>query len=32
MCNGDLTKYEQVINMKLILVFNFLAMRKELDI
>lgn len=31
-CNGDLTKYEQVINMKLILVFNFLAMRKELDI
>lgn len=32
MCNGDLTKYDQVINMKLILVFNFLAMRKELDI
>lgn len=32
MCNGDLTKYDQVINMKLVLVFNFLAMRKELDI
>jgi hypothetical protein len=32
MCNGDLTKYDQVINMKLILVFNFLAMRKELEI
>jgi len=32
MCNGDLTKYDQVIQMKLILVFNFLAMRKELDI
>lgn len=32
MTNGDLTKYDQVINMKLILVFNFLAMRKELDI
>jgi hypothetical protein len=32
MTNGDLTKYEQVIQMKLILVFNFLAMRKELDI
>lgn len=32
MTNGDLTKYEQVINMKLILVFNFIAMRRELDI
>jgi hypothetical protein len=32
MCNGDLTKYDQVINMKLVLVFNFLAMRKELEI
>lgn len=32
MCNEDITKYEQVINMKLILVFNFLAMKKELDI
>jgi hypothetical protein len=32
MCNGDLTKYDQVIQMKLVLVFNFLAMRKELEI
>jgi hypothetical protein len=32
MCNGDITKYDQVINMKLVLVFNFLAMRKELEI
>ena len=32
MCNGDLTKYEQVIQMKLILVFNFIAMRRELEI
>ena len=31
-CNGDLTKYDQVIGMKLVLVFNFLAMRKELEI
>lgn len=32
MCNGDIAKYDDVINMKLILVFNFLAMRKQLDI
>jgi|694.fasta_scaffold42801_6 hypothetical protein len=32
MCNGDITKYDDVINMKLVLIFNFLAMRKELDI
>jgi hypothetical protein len=31
-CNGDITKYDQVIGMKLVLVFNFLAMRKELEI
>lgn len=32
MCNGDITKYDEVINMKLVLIFNFLAMRKELEI
>jgi hypothetical protein len=32
MCNGDITKYDEVIKMKLVLIFNFLAMRKELDI
>ena len=32
MCNGDLTKYQAIIDMKLVLVFNFIAMRKELDI
>lgn len=32
MCNEDITKYDQVINMRLILVFNFIAMKKELDI
>jgi hypothetical protein len=32
MCNGDITKYDDVINMKLVLIFNFLAMRKQLEI
>lgn len=32
MCNGDLSKFDQITDMKLVLVFNFLAMRKELEI
>jgi len=32
MCDGDITKFDQVINMKLILVFNFIAMKKELEL
>lgn len=32
MSNGDLSKFEEITDMKLILVFNFLAMRKELEI
>lgn len=32
MSNGDLSKFEAITDMKLILVFNFLAMRKELEI
>jgi len=32
MCNGDLSKFEAITDTKLILIFNFLAMRKELEI
>jgi len=32
MCNGDLSKFTAIADTKLILVFNFLAMKKELDI
>jgi hypothetical protein len=31
-CKGDLTKIEQVTELNLILVFNFEAMKKELNV
>jgi len=32
MCNGDLSKFDAITDTKLVLIFNFLAMRKELEI
>ena len=32
MCNGDLSKFDSITDTKLVLIFNFLAMRKELEI
>jgi len=32
MCDGDLSKFDAITDTKLVLIFNFLAMRKELEI
>jgi protease II len=32
LCNEDLTKFHAVCDLPLILVFNFLGMRKELNV
>jgi hypothetical protein len=32
LCNEDLTKFNEVINLPLIMTFNMLAMKKELNI
>jgi hypothetical protein len=32
MCNGDLSRFDAITDTKLVLIFNFLAMRKELEI
>ena len=32
LCNEDLTKFEEVTNLPLIMTFNMLAMKKELNL